>query len=1330
MEYNSYPSWYTENLNKDQASPIHTTDPTKSGVTYRTPERRLQPNINSNNNSNNKNNNKSSNDQEQSDVLDMIELASAPLLNLVTPTRQSAQEPARILAALDKAATPLLETVKAMISVVDNQPLTDMLQKLFSFFDIVIRAARKSAGLYANVIQQQEIEQARTILNASMSNIGDNNFIRFEKLFHRLLDVSLESLKAERDHSNLLVFCHASSAATVATSTTDIGNTNGIAEGLVNNSTKRTEIGRKEYLNHINKLKQQLKLFKLNNENEDQEQDDEQEAEEQSGPFLLEQNTITISKDTMEQLQNDQNTMAQLQNELKVLQSQLDERLTFEKNNMHTLIETKELRNELNIVKEQREHAETQRDVAVNANRSLREELRELKVAIHSEPLPTSAQDNSTSVHSVHKGVAQLEKKVQIIEEEHKQRSTLQLTSPSSNSDSLIPMYRNRASSVLAAVQGALDVGQQSMNDTKKSGKKASPSSAAHRGINVALRSALRDKDVEMTALKNRTKDQATRFRTIQNRVQDLTLSKAKVEEELIQTQEKYQTEKKQWNRKSEMITHLQEIATNADRSRRKALDTIDEEKKRSKQIELEFGPDVEKLRQVHAQTVSSLERARASRSTLMAKIQSMEKEESEYNLMSSENIQMKERLLDAEAHDTQRNKLLSSLEKKLTVCRIQLRQHQQGMNFTTGGHSSPIGTPKKSPFVTALSPAATHNVKMMGARFSPSSIASPTSVAATAAATAAHAARELQRKLSAARNTISVLKQREVKTIAESKSKQEVHEKLQKEHSSEMCRIKQRLTRGEENLRKIRHTKILLEKKIDALEQEAVDHIQNHSVLQKKARSHKARSDKARNHMIKQLGEARAANATNDVLENTYESEESSARVLSGNNTADTAQELNDSKVPSQSVQEHVAASLVHALNKMKIGCTRNIHGRGTHVDLRGFQGGDMTKDIFVREIRGQLGVRLTHNEANILFFYFDADHGGSVSFTELLIKLQRPKDFLVMSDRDAMKIANTFLNPSGLNEQGQSSIEKNYVPDSIHRHHEKTHIINLDSVEQLRLKLKVACTTFKGVEPNRTFSKWDRNGDNDLSKSEVKSGISKLLGANVIEEWKMFDNFFDYVDLDGNGSISSDEFERFVLAKPTKKILKKRSEKHESSNNFFGSFAKASGSMSSTGRSPSRTYSAKRLKARAHTKIDDHQSRNLLQKAKGHHIDYVHERGAGNGSAYDAPDVKHAHSKVHDHQSAAMMNATHAHHTDYVHDRAAIELVNKRELLRNQFAERGYNLSEEDLDKVCESDRGQSLAERLKEMSSPTSSTVERIDPDTGITSYHKKADELVFG
>ena len=59
------------------------------------------------------------------------------------------------------------------------------------------------------------------------------------------------------------------------------------------------------------------------------------------------------------------------------------------------------------------------------------------------------------------------------------------------------------------------------------------------------------------------------------------------------------------------------------------------------------------------------------------------------------------------------------------------------------------------------------------------------------------------------------------------------------------------------------------------------------------------------------------------------------------------------------------------------------------------------------------------------------------------------------------------------------------------------------------------------------------------------------------------------------------------------------------ESSNNFFGSFAKASGSMSSTGRSPSRTYSAKRLKARAHTKIDDHQSRNLLQKAKGHHID-----------------------------------------------------------------------------------------------------------------------------
>ena len=71
----------------------------------------------------------------------------------------------------------------------------------------------------------------------------------------------------------------------------------------------------------------------------------------------------------------------------------------------------------------------------------------------------------------------------------------------------------------------------------------------------------------------------------------------------------------------------------------------------------------------------------------------------------------------------------------------------------------------------------------------------------------------------------------------------------------------------------------------------------------------------------------------------------------------------------------------------------------------------------------------------------------------------------------------------------------------------------------------------------------------------------------------------------------------------------------------------------------------------------IDHLQYHDLLQKAKGHHNVYVHERGAGNGSTHDAPDVKHAHSKVDDHQSTALMNATHAHHTDDVHDTSMTE-------------------------------------------------------------------------
>ena len=1373
MDYNSYPQWYTKALDQNKESPVHTVDPKLTGVTFHSPPptRRGRRPIPPPQKTNDRNtiipgssdshsyshdphddphdgNKKSS---ATGGVLDMIESASGPLLNLATPTRQSAQEPARILAALDKAATPLLETVRAMIEVVDNQPLTDMLEKLFSFFDIVIRAARKSAGLYADVIQQQEIEQARAILNASLSQIDDGHNSRYEQLFHRLLDISLRVMKTEREHSSLLQFCRASSSGSAVKygemeEVEDGEVTGGVEASLVESSLHRTKVTRRDYLKSVKVLKKQLaqlllqpkKQFGttiLDDRNSNQKQtraaedgsgngEKEDQFDEEDQKFLssmMTENvgTITVSTDDMQRLQQE---LITLRSELKNRSTQADSNRQQKQEEEETSALNKniisKLQQELALVKEQREHAETQRDAAVQANRNLRNELRDHKMALHAAPSPPREGylTERTEIGESHQvGVAMLEKKVQKIEEEHKQRG-----SPKTK-----PTHRSRASSVLAAVQGALDVGQQSMasstgasistsassgdgssislNDVSSSSTlpMSSQAAGAQRSINLALRRALSEKEAAITVLKNQQQKQSVRLQSMQamhTRIHNLVLSKSMLENECATLQQKYDSDSKKWKRKSEMIGHLQQIATNADRSRMKAVDTMNEEKQRTKQLQSEYGPEFDKLKKIHAQTLQSLERARGSRSTLMTRIQSMEVEMRSFDMLSSEHAQLLERVADAEIHDAQRNKLLASLEKKLTVCRIQLHQQQQQQDGRYGTESSygeslsssskstngPF-TPKKHPFVSSLSPAATHNVKMRGggvgggasspggrtsfSSSSSSSSSSPSSVAATAAATAAHAARELQRKLSAARNTIVGLKQREADVVQKTEKREAEQFLYRKEHDINMERIKDRLQRGEENFRKVRHAKILLEKKVRHLEQRLEETNESHENLKDTVKKKAASSHRARTHMVQQLGKARAANAANTAMGNDDDDDDNGSSSSSSSSGAYAIIQPK-TKLAMLSVQEHVAASLLHALGKMKIGATRNVHGRGSHVDLRGFRGEEMSLTVFVREIRSQLGVRLTENESTILFYYFDKDHGGTVSFVEILFKLQRPNDLLVMSDRDAMTVALAYMNfkngsVSSASENKTAAMENTYVPDALQT--AQASIIDLDAVEQLRLRLRQQCTTFKGLEPKKTFNKWDKNHDQELSRVEVREGMEKMMGADVVSEWKMFDHFFDYVDIDNSGVITVDEFDFFVRTKPTRKILRKKTDKHERPSSFFSSFAKNSGTMSaagkkstkSPGRSPSmksRKWSAKKLKQRAHSKVDDHQSKGVLQRAKGHHHDYVHERGAGKLSAFSAPDVKHAHEKVDDHQSAGVMKATLAHEQDYVHDRAPI--------------------------------------------------------------------------
>ena len=114
----------------------------------------------------------------------------------------------------------------------------------------------------------------------------------------------------------------------------------------------------------------------------------------------------------------------------------------------------------------------------------------------------------------------------------------------------------------------------------------------------------------------------------------------------------------------------------------------------------------------------------------------------------------------------------------------------------------------------------------------------------------------------------------------------------------------------------------------------------------------------------------------------------------------------------------------------------------------------------------------------------------------------------------------------------------------------------IDFDAVEQLRLKLKISCTTHKGCEPSKIFDKWDKDKDGELDRDEVLDGMNKLLGKDVLSEWNMFENFFAYIDTDGNNSIDRDEFAEFVTAKPEVQTIRRKSQQYDSPKQVFENF------------------------------------------------------------------------------------------------------------------------------------------------------------------------------
>ena len=119
----------------------------------------------------------------------------------------------------------------------------------------------------------------------------------------------------------------------------------------------------------------------------------------------------------------------------------------------------------------------------------------------------------------------------------------------------------------------------------------------------------------------------------------------------------------------------------------------------------------------------------------------------------------------------------------------------------------------------------------------------------------------DLQIKLSAARSTIKVVREKDAARVAEMKAAAEAEEERTKKHAEEMSSLKDRLIRGEESLRKVRVAKQVLEKKLLSVQGALIAQSKKLAETESAAATSLASSKSANVLLMKKLTEARAVN-------------------------------------------------------------------------------------------------------------------------------------------------------------------------------------------------------------------------------------------------------------------------------------------------------------------------------------------------------------------------------------------------------------------------------------------------------------------------------------
>ena len=183
-------------------------------------------------------------------------------------------------------------------------------------------------------------------------------------------------------------------------------------------------------------------------------------------------------------------------------------------------------------------------------------------------------------------------------------------------------------------------------------------------------------------------------------------------------------------------------------------------------------------------------------------------------------------------------------------------------------------------------------------------------------------------------------------------------------------------------------------------------------------------------------------------------------------------------------------------------------------------------------------------------LFSELDSDNSGSISYMEILTKLQDVLGANISNDAFVELFENSDENKDGeisLDEfvslvDDEQTRKEDSVADEIDDYQEG------DIISKNLIKHLVVYFDENEIDISRAFTELDADGNGTLTMQEIQDAVTGMLGKEVSEE--AFAEIFDQLDEDGDGNVDLIEF--ISLVEEVEDEIDEEPEEEETFNKF----------------------------------------------------------------------------------------------------------------------------------------------------------------------------------